>query len=263
MHDMTQLYTRYLRLVSSLTVHPSLSFTPWAGEFTNKTALLPTIIEFEIHWHVNVVSSRQYRYNFSIASEAVQVAIGDEVPREYVSVVDFNGLPVNENLPGYMPLGRRNPQAQQFMEEVGITEDHFPAYPEGSGLNISFFQAISDIISRVPCLNVTEVNFLTLNKVGSMTQIAVQHPSVEVHEMNINSGITALQYPSSPIPKNIPYFFCPQLLEENRLVGQTDAWCCITFNQSVRIPQAWIENRNERRLGLPAVHRESRFRAAK
>lgn len=86
-----------------------------------------------------------------VLAEAIQVAVMDDEPGEYETVLTYEGRQPNANLLGFRPRRLRDPQAYHIVTDAGIDAENFPNYPMDTGINIELMQSISDIMSRVTC----------------------------------------------------------------------------------------------------------------
>lgn len=197
-----------------------------------------------------------------VAAKAVQKAVSDEVPGHYDTVVTFEGRQPNHNLLGFQPLGVRTEASKMLAFDADITDDEFPCYPPSSGMSIPFLQSISDVLANFPTFKNTDINFSTLNEVGSSSQITVERPTPTANKLTINGSVEVKSMARvSDTVIGTAACYLPQLYKESRGTHH-EAWCLISPENGHPVPIAWVRNRNLRRNDLPEQYRHDRFSSA-
>lgn len=193
-----------------------------------------------------------------VLAEAVRNSLSNAPSGPYRSSLATNELALNENLLGYRNLANHRNEAKNLAFDTGITPDHFPEYPQGSGINLGLLQAISAQLAQTKTFRVQTIAFNVMAESGSVIQICLQHPEENGGDNLEKRGEVSVQsvaqLPDSSNGASI--VFCPQMLKTEQTPAASIRWACAS-----PVPQSWINNRNDRRNNLPEQYRCRVFRS--
>lgn len=118
---------------------------------------------------------------------------------------------------------------------------------------------MSNVLANTKTFKNTEVVFSTLTEVGAQSQLVISHPLITpgTNCLRGEQTVTSLSQ-DSLVVFGAAVFFNSQLVKENGIGENTDAWCLIQPTDLIGIPQEWIENRNARR-DLPVQYMQRVF----
>jgi len=183
-----------------------------------------------------------------VLGEAVRAATGNHLPGPYASLLQFQGLQPNDNLLGFTSLGARRSEPKNLALNCRINEISFPSYPESTGFNFKFVQAISAAIQNIKTFKNINVNFLLMSELGSASQLMISRPVPDAHSICSRGSQIVTSLTGSPNHVfGAGMFYDSQLFKENNSRGSTESWCLITPTVAIPTPPEWIANRNNRR----------------
>jgi hypothetical protein len=176
---------------------------------------------------------------------------------------------VNENLVGlFQPIGPRRLEIKQRLAGQGITSTAFPEFIPNTRFNLKYIKSISDIIGRFETFTCEKVRFAKQTASGGETQVVITCPTPDedLHERwTIRSVQATSAAKSSTAVMGAAFMFGFQTYKEPgsgaNLTCPHATWCCLQGQDENGwvIPQAWIDNRNQRR-NLPPRFRTEIFR---
>lgn len=183
-----------------------------------------------------------------VLGEAVRVATGNHQPGPYASLVQFQGQQPNDNLLGFTSLGARRSEPKNLALNCRITEISFPSFPESTGFNFKFVQAISVAIQNIKTFKNITVNFLLMSELGSPSQLMIARPIPDAYSICSRGSQIITSLIGSPNHVfGAGMFYNSQLFKENSSRGSSESWCLITPTVAIPTPPEWIANRNNRR----------------
>lgn len=173
------------------------------------------------------------------------------------------------NLLNYISrLEPRRPEIKRRLVDVGITSATFPEDFVGTRINLKYLDTISDMLGRYSSFKMKHVLFPDIPLKGGTVQIIKTHPVPHI-DVDVNIRDAVVQATSSTKEREgvvgAAYVVGFQLHKEQALTGtvtqQAARWCCLTSTNVAPwvIPQAWIQNRNQRR-DLQGVQNTEQFR---
>lgn len=200
--------------------------------------------------------------------EGLRQALGDLPPGDYQSSLQFNGQTVNRNLQGYAPLTNRRNEAKNPFFNLGIAADALPEAVADTGFNYDVIFMISTWLNSTKTFKLESLNMSMLTSVGSQCQTIIERPQttgIPGAVRNVMGDIVGTSLMRESITTfGVAQYTLFQLMKESANNAREIAsvrsrtWCCINFTQQLPIPQAWIDNRNDRR-DAPVEYMARRF----
>lgn len=181
-------------------------------------------------------------------------------PQPNLPIVPQN-MTANANLCFYHKIVPPREEAKQILYSAGVSFDHFPCAPAGTGFNFELLISLSSIFATTSTFKNTAIVFRNMPEQGYICQTIPTHPTKDNDETDRH--VTATVIPrclnrESPIAFGMAIAFGFHLWKEP--FGEEphhETWCCVTAAADHLIPNSWIDNRNERR-NLPVPY-ESPF----
>ena len=170
------------------------------------------------------------------------------IPQPAIPIVP-QGYEANQNLCFWHNIKAPRQEALQILTTCGVDEEHFPCSPPATGFNFNIMKSISAIVAQIETFKIISVSFNTLQEQGSPAQVLPTHPTGD-NDITARAT-TAVVTPTSVNLEDNGIFgmataYGYQLYKES-FENQAFTWCCLTPQDDQVIPQAWTDNRNERR----------------
>ncbi|KAG5863855.1 hypothetical protein JTB14_031608 [Gonioctena quinquepunctata] len=105
-----------------------------------------------------------------VTAEGVRASISDAAPGVYQSALFQGDSTMNRNLLCYRPHAVRRAEAKNLAFSNEITAAEFSDYPDNTGFNFQFLQAISNVLSLTKTFKNTDIVFSTLSEARAQSQ---------------------------------------------------------------------------------------------
>ncbi|XKL66124.1 hypothetical protein PGB90_009544 [Kerria lacca] len=185
-------------------------------------------------------------------------------PAVNIPIIPQN-MNATNNLLGYNEiLQQRRDELKTVISSVGITHRNFPETIPGTRLCYDLFDLIDNALAVTDVFKVEKVNLCSLGLDGSEAQLVITSHIGANNPRDTRSTQATVQpkmvSAESTSLVGATYFTGFQLTKEAYQADNTN-WCCIEGrDEAWRVPDDWVENRNERRR-MPANYTTAQYAA--
>lgn len=163
------------------------------------------------------------------------------------------------NLLGFTgPIPLYKEEISTTLDSYGITPNQFNEFLATTRLNVQLLNYVSNILAATSTFKINMVNITDLGTEGTEAQLVTSKPRDDNMLGTLcHDCIVEIRSPSATTDTimGVAFIFGMQLYKEP-FGGEHSSWVCVqpAPEQVWNVPEAWIENRNERRV-LPQNYR--------